>query len=237
MKTDLHIHTVASGHAFGTVQENAKAAKDKGLSLLAITDHGPSIAGSAGEIYFGCGNRLPKVIDGVLVLFGIESSIINEEGGLDLPDSTLSWLDFVMAGLHYDCGYEDLGVERNTETLIKAMKNKYVKVISHPYGRELRVDMDKVTRAAIDNNVLLELNASYFYLNKIANQEVWAGIQTMVRILKENGQKILINSDAHSPYEVGRFEDVISHFPQLGLSHDDILNYDPEAVLKLLGCS
>jgi len=237
MKTDLHTHTIASGHAFGTVQENAKAAKDKGISLLAITDHGPSIAGSAREIYFGCGNRLPKTIEGVRVLFGVETSIINEAGDLDLPDSTLSWLDFVIAGLHYDCGYDDLGVERNTETLIKAMQNKYVKVISHPYGRELKVDMEKVTRAAIDNNVLLELNASYFYMNRIDSQEVWDGIQTMVRILKDNGQKILINSDAHSPYEVGRFEEVISQFPRLGLSHDDILNYDPEAALKLLGCS
>ena len=95
--------------------------------------------------------------------------------------------------------------------------------------------MEKVTQAAIANNVLLELNASYFYANRIDGPETWQRIQTMVRILKENGQKILINSDAHSPYEVGRFEEVISRFPDLGLSHEDILNYDPDEVLRLLG--
>lgn len=47
MKTDLHTHTIASGHAFGTIWENARAAKDKGISVLAITDHGPSVPGSA----------------------------------------------------------------------------------------------------------------------------------------------------------------------------------------------
>ena len=34
---DLHTHTVASGHAYSTVQEMAKAAADKGLKLLGIT--------------------------------------------------------------------------------------------------------------------------------------------------------------------------------------------------------
>ena len=39
MKTllDVHTHTVASGHAFSTLQEMAAAASEKGLKLLGIT--------------------------------------------------------------------------------------------------------------------------------------------------------------------------------------------------------
>ena len=40
---DLHTHTVASGHAYSTVQEMAKAAADKGLKLLGITEHAQGI--------------------------------------------------------------------------------------------------------------------------------------------------------------------------------------------------
>ncbi len=234
MKIDLHTHTVLSGHAFGTVQENARIAKRKGISLLATTDHGPALLGSACETYFKCGDRIPKIINGVRVLFGVEANIIKENGDLDLPDRVLKKLDLVIVGLHKEVGYNDQGIDKNTEVLIKAMENQYVKIVSHPYGVSIPVDIDKVTHAAIKNNVLLELNASYFFTGKINNEVVWSGIKTMIKILKDNGKKILINSDAHSPSEVGRFEEVIAKFKELGINKKDILNYDKEEVLNLL---
>lgn len=49
MKTllDVHTHTVASGHAFSTLQEMAAAASEKGLKLLGITEHAPAYRGRA----------------------------------------------------------------------------------------------------------------------------------------------------------------------------------------------
>jgi len=44
---DAHTHTVASGHAYSSLQEMAKAAADKGLQVLGITEHGPSVPGNA----------------------------------------------------------------------------------------------------------------------------------------------------------------------------------------------
>ena len=43
---DAHTHTVASGHGYSTIQEMARAAADKGLQVLGITEHGPSIQGT-----------------------------------------------------------------------------------------------------------------------------------------------------------------------------------------------
>ncbi len=43
---DTHTHTIASGHAYSTVLENALAAKNKGLELLCITDHAPEMPGA-----------------------------------------------------------------------------------------------------------------------------------------------------------------------------------------------
>ena len=35
---DLHTHTIASGHAYNTLREMAKAAADRGLEILGITE-------------------------------------------------------------------------------------------------------------------------------------------------------------------------------------------------------
>lgn len=47
MKTllDVHTHTIASGHAFSSLQEMTLTAKEKGLDILGITEHGPNIPG------------------------------------------------------------------------------------------------------------------------------------------------------------------------------------------------
>ena len=235
MKTDLHTHTVASGHAFGTVLENVRVAKEKGISLLGITDHGPALPGSANHVYFRCARRIPPSIEGVRVLFGVEANILDEKGRLDLPDEVLAGLDFVMAGLHPDCGYEDRGLEKNTQALIRAMSHPHVKMVPHPYNPQFPVDMEEVTKFAVVNSILLEINGSFFFKNRIEEPEVWQGLQTMTRILKENNQKILVNSDAHSPFEVGKFEEVLAKAGDLGLTEDDFLNNDEEAVLERLG--
>lgn len=234
MKIDLHTHTIASGHAFGTVQENAKQAAKKGIKLLGITDHGPALLGAPCETYFWCEGRVTREFEGVRILFGVEANIIDAKGRLDLSDKLLKKLDIVIAGFHENTDYTDLGIEKNTEVLINAIKNPYVKMLAHPYGYKAEVDIEKVTEAAIKSNILLEINASYFFKNKIADKEIWDKLKTMVRILKENGKKFIINSDAHNPFEIGRFEEVIEKFDELNITKDDLLNDNIEEVLAFL---
>ena len=66
IELDVHTHTLASGHAFSTLQEMAQAAADKGLKLLGITDHAPSIPGSSDPIYFRNLYVVPKSTSSVL---------------------------------------------------------------------------------------------------------------------------------------------------------------------------
>jgi putative hydrolase len=236
LKVDLHTHTIASGHAWGTLFENVKEAKKKGMELLALTDHGPAILGAPTKVYFESLSRVPKIIEGLRILSGVEANIINNEGKIDLTDEILKKLDIVILGLHYDCGYIDQGVEKNTEVLIKAMKNPYVKMISHPYSSRLKINIEKVTKETMKKNILLEINASYFLKNRLNPEEI-NKMKIMIKLLKDNNQKMIINSDAHNPYEVGDFSKVIAKFDELGLSEDDLLNNNPKAVLKFLDIS
>ncbi|MGI6120647.1 MAG: PHP domain-containing protein, partial [Desulfosporosinus sp.] len=83
IKVDLHTHTVASGHAYSTISENAQAALRKGIKLLGMTDHGPSMPGTPHLYHFGNLSILPEELYGVRILPGVEANITNHEGELD----------------------------------------------------------------------------------------------------------------------------------------------------------
>ena len=69
---DAHTHTVASGHAYSSLQEMAKAAADKGLEVLGITEHGPSVPGTCPTLYFKNMFVVPRQMYGVRLLMGCE---------------------------------------------------------------------------------------------------------------------------------------------------------------------
>ena len=236
MKVDLHTHTIASGHAWGTLFENAQEAKKQGIELLGLTEHGPAVLGSVTKNYFNATKRVPQNINGVRILFGVETNIIDEQGNLDLENKILEKLDIVILGFHYNCGYVDQGIEKNTRVLIRAMHNPYVKMLAHPYRSVMKIDIKNITKEAIKKNILLEINASCFSEHKIKVEKI-EGIKTMIKILKNNNQKMVISSDAHNPYEVGNFSNVVAKFDELDLSEDDLLNNDPGAILKFFNIS
>ena len=119
MKTllDVHTHTVASGHAFSTLQEMAAAASEKGLKLLGITEHAPGIPGTCSPIYFRNLHVVPRRIYGVELLLGAELNIIDYKGTIDLGEEYFPMLDIRIAGIHSLC-YKPGTVEQNTEAMI-----------------------------------------------------------------------------------------------------------------------
>ena len=82
---EIHTHTLASGHAYGTIREMAQAASEKGLSLLGISDHGPGIPGTCHPAWFACFDRLCRNINGVEILGGAELNVMND-GSINLLD-------------------------------------------------------------------------------------------------------------------------------------------------------
>ena len=83
---DVHTHTVASGHAFSTLQEMVRTAADKGLQILGITEHTGGIPGTCSPIYFRNLPVVPRLMYGVELLLGAEINIVDYEGSLDLEE-------------------------------------------------------------------------------------------------------------------------------------------------------
>ena len=97
---DTHTHTVASTHAYSTIHDYLPIAKAKGIKLFATTDHGPDMADAPHYWHFVNLHVLPRVVDGVGILRGIEANIKNIDGEIDFPERYESRLDMIMAGFH-----------------------------------------------------------------------------------------------------------------------------------------
>ena len=96
-KTDLHTHTIASGHAYSTRKEMIEAAATKGLEVYAITEHAPAMPGSCNSMYFMNYRALPRKHGEMTVLYGVELNILDYEGHVDLPESILKEMDLALA--------------------------------------------------------------------------------------------------------------------------------------------
>ena len=105
IELDVHTHTIASGHAFSTIQEMAMGAKEKGIKLLGITEHAPGIPGTCETIYFRNLHIVPREMYGVNLILGAEINILDGEGNLDMDDELMSKLDLRIAGIHSLCLY------------------------------------------------------------------------------------------------------------------------------------
>ena len=95
---DLHMHTVASTHAYSTLSDYIAQAKQKGIKLFAITDHGPDMEDAPHHWHFINMRIWPRVVDGVGILRGIEANIKNVDGEIDCSGKMFDSLDLIIAG-------------------------------------------------------------------------------------------------------------------------------------------
>ncbi|MEK7518798.1 MAG: PHP domain-containing protein [Patescibacteria group bacterium] len=203
LRADLHIHTIASGHAYSTILESVTHASSIGVEVVAITDHGPSMEGAPHEGYFANMARIPREMQGVNLFMGCEANVVDFSGNIDLSEGVIKGLDVVLVGLHKYTPYpRGSSMADNTKALIGAITNNLVHIVSHPYRLDFPVDITELARAACGHGVLLELNLSLLKLfgknEKLINQ-----INLMIEAVDKLGTKIVISSDAHIATEIG----------------------------------
>jgi DNA polymerase (family 10) len=204
----------------------AEAAKERGYTYLAITDHSrhsrvaggldpDRLAEQIDEI-----DRLNDELDGLRLLKGSEVDIL-EDGSLDLPDEILSRLDLRVCSLHDKL---DLPEQKQTERVIRAMDNRWFNILAHPTGRLIdkrepaALDMEKVLAAARERGCCLEINAQPERLDLK---------DTHARMAKEMGVKLAISTDAHSTSGLAAMRFGIDQARRGWLGPDDVLNTRP----------
>ena len=233
INTDLHTHTVASGHAYSTVDEMAKGAFRKGIKLIAVTDHGPKMPGGPHSYHFGNFSIVPDHLYGVRIIKGVEANIL-DEGKLDLSAEVLDCLEFVSAGIHSLTGHNLQNKEDYTNATIKAMENPYLDMITHPVQKEYPIDLKRVAAAAAANNVILELNASSYSSKKAYIRGIKSESLQLLKLAADYGFKLAVNSDAHFHSEVGEFSDLDFILENENFDQELIVNRSLESMIDYL---
>lgn len=229
---DLHTHTVASGHAYSTVNELAQAASVKGLLALGISDHGPAMPGGPHRYHFYAMRFIPREICGVKILRGIEANILDLAGTLDLEPAALNDLDYVLAGLHETCGFADSGPDANTEAILSAMANPRVKFISHPGNPAFPVHFERLVQGARNTNTALEINNSSLGLSRKGSHE---NCRTIAKLCAEFKAPVVVGSDAHIAQGVGTFGNAIKLMQEAGIVEEQVINSSIDRLFTFLG--
>lgn len=231
IRLDIHTHTIASGHAYGTIREMAQAAAERKLELLGFSEHAPGIPGTCDPIYFSNLRVAPRNLYGVELLYGCEINVLND-GTLSLH-SYMDRLDYAIVGIHGLC-YQDAGRERNTENIISCMKHPKVCLVSHPDDDHTPLNYERLVSAAKEYHVALEVNNSSLLkpdrrLNCVENY------RTMLRLCREYSVPIVVSSDAHDPFYVGRFAESCELLNREGFDRELIINTSVEKFKAHIG--
>ena len=225
---DSHTHTVASGHAYSTLMEMARAAADQGLKLLCITDHAPGMEGTTNRDYFSNARIIDRELFGVQLMIGVELNILDTQGKVDLDQPLLSKLDLGVASLHTKCIAPGGDAEGYTHAVISAMDNPYINIIGHPDDGRYPLHYSEVVRAAGEKGVLLEVNNSSLTPGCFRKNAPVHCVE-MLRLCKQEEVPVVVGSDAHMCTYVGRHQYAEALLKELDFPEELVINRDSDA--------
>ncbi|MCH1928886.1 phosphatase [Shewanella sp. A25] len=227
---DTHTHTVASTHAYSTIHDYIAVAKQKGIRLFATTDHGPAMADAPHFWHFVNLRVLPRMVDGVGILRGIEANIKNVAGEIDFFGDYLAELDIVLAGFHEPV-FPPSDRETHTEAMVNAIKSGKVDIITHPGNPAYPIDIHAVVKAAAEYGVALEINNSSFETSRRGSE---ANCTAIAKAAKEFGATLVMGSDSHVAFSLGGFDRAIAIIASVDYPKSQLLNRSPIALLDFL---
>lgn len=222
IEVDTHTHTVLSGHAYGTLKENAQAAFAVGLKGFVCADHGPRIPSAAPQFTLTAVLAgIPDYIEGVRMFPGAEADIIDTHGTLDIEDTYLAVTDFVIASLH-TITFPPGTRSENTAAVLGALTNPLVDCIGHPGNPKYPVDEEALVLETKRRGKVIEINNHSFRYRHGSDPNC----RRIIRLCRRHDVPIVVSSDAHSSYGVGRFEQALAVLEDEGFPQEDILNGD-----------
>ncbi|MCI5647942.1 MAG: phosphatase [Fusicatenibacter sp.] len=236
---DAHTHTVASGHAYNTMNEMLLAAKEKGLKLLAITDHGNGMEGTTPRYYFENSAMIDREAlgrrYGVKLLFGVELNLMDVDGSVDMSQKVLEKMDLAIVSIHPPCFPKGASMEQVMNAYVNAMKNPLINFVGHPDDGRFPVDYKALVQAAKKYHVALEIN-NHSLDGKGNRTNARQNDMEMLRYCMEYEVPVILNSDAHVDTEVGNHKEAWELIHEIGFPEKLILNTDLKRFMTYVNC-
>ena len=248
IQVDPHTHTLASGHAHSTIEENACHAQERGLTAIAMSDHyGPFFTPlqANGMPVFGPMmnmDALPKVIHGIRILSSAEIDIMDKEGHLftwdmrhpGMPDDAsildrlLKTRDVGIASVHNYSSHLQLTQDEGTVMYMNALKTPGIHIIAHPGRAGVPFDIEKVVMCVKEQGKMLEINNHSFDFG----EKVHALCRDIALSCKKHGTMVVVSSDAHSAFDVGQFDAALKMLEEIDFPDELIANTTLERLLE-----
>ena len=232
IELDMHTHTLASGHAFCTIQEMAKAGAEKGLKLLGITEHTLGIPGTCEPINFRNLHVVPRQMYGIELMLGAEINILDSKGNIDADEELMKRLDIRIAGIHLLC-YEHGTMEENTYGMVQAIRHPYIQIISHPGDGTAKLNFEPIVLASKESGTLLEINNSSL---KPTRNKVDARDNNLeiLRLCKRYEVPVILGSDALISFDIANYEHLYALLQETEFPEELIVNRSVELFRKHL---
>lgn len=218
---DMHIHTVASTHGFSTIKEIVDEAAKKGLEAVAITDHTPASTDGPHVWHFhNLHKAIPREINGVKIIYGAESSIIDYDGNIDFPHEECAALDWIIASFHKDM-LAPSTYEEHTKMYLKLAENDDIDVIGHCATVVCPFDYEKCLKKFKECGRLVEINES-----TILWKNTRENYREIIRICKKYEIPVIINTDAHFCTLAGEVNESLALANELDIPERLVVNAD-----------
>ncbi len=230
---DPHTHTIASGHhTTDTITDLARTANERNLSVLAITDHSPSMLGGARESYFRNLKYCEKKRFGVRLLYGVEVDVTDSFGKLALSNDILNELDIIIASLHPNV-FKPSTERENTNALISAIKLGTIDIIGHPDDEKYPICYESLVRACADFNTMIELNNASLspdgYRGNVKSNDL-----RILELCEKYSVVVSMASDSHGAANVGNFTYAEQLIKEFNFPEKLIANYSEPLFFSIL---
>ncbi len=232
---DVHTHTIASGHAYSSLQEMALEASEKGLQILGITEHGPSIEGTCPLLYFKNMHCVPREMYGIRLLLGCEINILDTEGQLDVDDDYMDRMDIRIAGIHEVC-WKGGTKAQNTAGMETVIRHPKIHIISHPGDGTAELDFEPLVKASAEAHTLLEIN-NHSLSPKRNKYDSRKNSLEILRLCKKHNVPLILGSDAHISFQIADYSRILPLVEETAFPDELIMNYHPNYFLDYLGIS
>ena len=227
IRGDLHMHTTATDGRC-SILEMARAAQQRGLEYVAITDHSQALAMANGMNETRVLAQIKEIrkaesrMEGFRIFAGTEVDI-HRNGTLDLDNEVLAQLDVVVASVH---SLMNLSSEQMTDRLLAAFENPYLNILAHPTGRlvlrrePFGFDAEKIVAEARRRNIALEVNS---FPDRLDLRE------HHIRLCKQAGVKLVISTDSHHTKHLSHLKYGVLMARRGWLEKQEVLNTLPAA--------
>ena len=211
----------------------AKAASEKGIQLLGITEHAPGIPGTCDPIYFRNLHVVPREMYGVRLLMGVELNILDTTGRLDLDEKHYRCCDLRIAGIHLLC-WQGGTPAQNTDAMLAAIHNPWTHIISHPADGTAELLFEPIVLAARDTHTLLEINSSSMIPSRHKDVARPNNLE-ILRLCRKYDVPVILGSDAHIAHSIADCRYALPLLAETQFPDELVMNYWPSQALSYMG--